>query len=193
MNPLKMKFNMSNVLQNRIILYLFFFVSIVDLFYLATVQDFTSISTFLIIGFLSSFFSKNMIVILAIALCITHILKYGTDYQFQEGAQNMDDDDSSAKNAAMKTAMASLSKESGASPSKKTKNDSHQEENDIKKEYVELTKELKEFKAVQDQIIEGIARVEPILSKAESFMEKYQNYKENLNNKDGFRSKYRGK
>jgi len=39
----------------------------------------------LIIGFLTSFFSKNMIVILFLSIVIPNIIRFSSDYQFREG------------------------------------------------------------------------------------------------------------
>ena len=81
--------NVGNVLHNRFVLYFFVFITIIDLMYFANSGDIRSLLTILIVGFLTSFFSKNMIVILFTALVFTHILKYGTNVS--EGLENEDD------------------------------------------------------------------------------------------------------
>jgi len=68
----------SSLLHNRFVLYFIFTIALLDIFYLINLKDYTFSSIFVIIGFLTSFFSKNMIVILCIAMSITHILKFGT-------------------------------------------------------------------------------------------------------------------
>lgn len=75
------KNNLSNlsILSNRYILYFILFVSLADLLILSIEQDFISIIIFILIGYLTFFFSKNMIVILSIPLIMTNILKYGSD------------------------------------------------------------------------------------------------------------------
>jgi hypothetical protein len=60
--------------------------AVIDLMFFASSGDIRSLITLLIVGFLASFFSKNMIVILFTALVITHILKYGT--KVSEGMEN---------------------------------------------------------------------------------------------------------
>lgn len=67
------------ILHNRFVLYFIFFISLGNLFYLTMESDVFSILTFVLIGFITSFFSKNMIVILVIALSMTNVLKFGTD------------------------------------------------------------------------------------------------------------------
>ena len=67
------------ILHNRFVLYFIFFISLGNLFYLTMESDVFSILTFVLIGFITSFFSKNMIVILVIALAMTNVLKFGTN------------------------------------------------------------------------------------------------------------------
>jgi len=66
-----------NVLKSRIILYLFFFASLIQLFLFSMSGDLTVAALFILTGFLVSFFSKNMIVVLCLALVVSNIFKYG--------------------------------------------------------------------------------------------------------------------
>lgn len=68
----------NNILHNRYILYLIFIIALSDLLLLVYNNDYYSASIFVLIGFLTSFFSKNMIVILFISIAFTNIIKYGT-------------------------------------------------------------------------------------------------------------------
>jgi hypothetical protein len=65
------------ILHNRYILYFIFFIALGDLLILLHTNDYYSASIFVLIGFLTSFFSKNMIVILFISIAFTNIIKYG--------------------------------------------------------------------------------------------------------------------
>lgn len=67
------------VIHNRYILYVFVFLSLSDLVILSSENDISSILMFFIIGFITSQFSKNMLIVLFIALTITNIFKYGTN------------------------------------------------------------------------------------------------------------------
>ena len=64
------------VLHNRVLLYVLCFIALNNIVMYASVKDFNSVITLLLIGILSSFFSKNMIVILALAIGITYLLNY---------------------------------------------------------------------------------------------------------------------
>jgi hypothetical protein len=172
---LKYKPDLNSLLTNRVVLYLFFFVAIVDVIYLANAKDIQSLITLLLVGFLTSFFSKNMIVILCIALCFTHVLKYGTASRGLEGMENSDDskDDSGKdtdKDEAKKKAIEKVMK----NPNIPT----------------DLKDSFKEYQAVQGDIVDGIKRIEPLLKKAETFIQKYESYK-NMS-KDGTKDSLKG-
>lgn len=89
---IKQLFVKSNnpIIHNRYILYFIFFISLADLFYLSVERDFISIAIFILIGVLTSFFDKNMLVILFIALTLTNILKYGKAIR-HEGFEDADE------------------------------------------------------------------------------------------------------
>lgn len=65
------------ILHNVYILYLIFVIALGDFLYLVYTGDLYSATIFVLVGFLTYFFSKNMIVILFIALAITNIIKCG--------------------------------------------------------------------------------------------------------------------
>jgi hypothetical protein len=67
----------NTVLSNRATLYFIFFLSIVYLFFLLLNYDFSSVFFFGLVGLVSSFFTRNMIIILFICLVITIVLNLG--------------------------------------------------------------------------------------------------------------------
>jgi uncharacterized protein YlxW (UPF0749 family) len=88
--------NNINILSNRFVLYFILFVSLADLLILSLEQDFISIFIFILIGYLTFFFSKNMIVILSIPLITTNIIKYGSDVtkeNFEDSSEETKDED----------------------------------------------------------------------------------------------------
>lgn len=109
-----MKYNSSifskknnSLIHNRFILYFVLIISLADLFYLSVERDFISILSFILIGFLFSFFTKNMLIILFLALTLTNILKFGggvTSEGFTEGLEiekkidNLDKDNDNIEN-----------------------------------------------------------------------------------------------
>jgi len=75
-----------NVLKSRLVLYFFFVLSVVNLFTFVTTKNEVFAAVFLLVGFLTSFFSKNMIVIMIFSLAITNILKYQENVLVQQGS-----------------------------------------------------------------------------------------------------------
>ena len=64
-------------LTNKWFLYLVLFSAVFDLFYFYGKGDMYALTIFFIIGFLASFFSKNMVVILILAIVLTHLIRFG--------------------------------------------------------------------------------------------------------------------
>ena len=87
--------NMSVVLNSVFVLYFILILALSNLFYLVSSANYMFASIFILTGFLTSFFSKNMIVILCIALTITNILQFGKNASHKsEGfAEDEDDED----------------------------------------------------------------------------------------------------
>jgi hypothetical protein len=85
----------NGMLHNKVLLYVVFIFSLLNLFLFTNTGNYTSVVVFLLIGFLTSFFSKNMLVILLLSLILTNILKYGSSLSegFEEGAKNKEDED----------------------------------------------------------------------------------------------------
>ena len=159
-NTIVSKKNSNSILHNRVLLYALLILALLDLFYLANSRDFTSVTIFILIGLLTSFFCKNMIVILFVSICITHILKYPRSL---EGAENMNDDEDKEEKEDME-------KEDGK------EEDEKKESMENKKNTEEMTAEMKEFMEVQNKIIGGMAELEPLMQKAEGFIEKFEKY-----------------
>ena len=89
-----------NVLTNKWILYAVLFISIVDLFNFYSKGDTIAIAIFFVAGFLTTYFSKNMLVILIIAIAITHIARFGSNATSNasfEGMETEEDDEDEEK------------------------------------------------------------------------------------------------
>jgi len=159
-NSVVSKKTSNSILHNRVLLYALLILALLDLFYLANSRDFTSVTIFILIGLLTSFFCKNMIVILFVSICITHILKYPRSL---EGAKNMDDEENEEEKEHMEN-------------EDEKEEDEKKESMENKKNTEEMTAEMKEFMEVQNKIIGGMAELEPLMQKAEGFIEKFEKY-----------------
>jgi hypothetical protein len=82
------------LLHNRYFLYFVFFVAFLDFLYLGYIEDLESVSIFILVGILTAFFNKNMIVVLSSTLIITNVLKYSRiEKTISEGLTNEADDE----------------------------------------------------------------------------------------------------
>jgi len=81
---------MNKILHNKYVLYFIFFVGLGDLYFLAQMKKYSMVAIFILTGFITAFFSKNMIVIFTIALVITNIINNMTSGF--EGFENGDED-----------------------------------------------------------------------------------------------------
>jgi len=68
-----------NVLHNKYVLYFTVFITIINLVGTVSMGDLTTPLVFVLVGFLTTFFSKNMFVVLAVALVVANVLKYGAN------------------------------------------------------------------------------------------------------------------
>lgn len=82
LNSLKIKDISKSWLYCRWVLYLLFVLAIGNLYYLLMQNDLFTLAVFILVAFLTTFFSKNMVVILCISLVISTILK---SVQVKEG------------------------------------------------------------------------------------------------------------
>jgi hypothetical protein len=142
--------------------------SILEMILFMNTGDFNSLFTFIFIAILVSFFNKNMIVILCVSLAAANILKYGIKGVVNEGFE----DDSAAEGE--KPALVEAASDVPAtkptagpttSPAPTTKPPAVTEA--MKKDYSEFTD-------VQEKINEGMKQMEPLLNKAETFIDKYK-------------------
>ena len=189
-----LKYDFAPLLRNKIVLYAFFAMTLIQVLFFVNSRDIAAIITMGLVGFIASFFSKNMIVILFIALTVSSLLKYGIQSNTHEGLENKDEEEHDAvandenmenkeedksdenkedkpkKPAAKKDTDAAKNGEvNSAETSDKTKDEK-------KEEYENLKKDLPEFKEVQAEILKGIEKMDPLLQKAEAFINKYAEY-----------------
>lgn len=74
----------KKVLNNKFVLYLVYFIAAMNIFGYVNLNDFNSIALFTLIAYVTSFFNKNNVVILLVAVLITNILG-NTQFMIVEG------------------------------------------------------------------------------------------------------------
>ena len=127
----------NNILHNRFILYFILMVSILNLIGFATNGNLLSPVIFVLVGFLTTFFSKNMLVVLMVPLLITNILNYSDSNM--EGMDNEDEKEETPP--------------------------SDEEINEMKEKYSELFELQNTILDGMDKVTQSLDKAEPILNK----------------------------
>ena len=119
------------ILHNRFFLYFIFLIALFDFLYLGYTNDFDTLSIFILVGLLTAFFSKNMIVILSTAVIVANvfILYLYIDYFIKEGLENKDDEEEDEEDDEKDEKDEKDDKDDEDSPKKKIKEDFGQDEN----------------------------------------------------------------
>ena len=69
-----MKLNIKSLLKDKNVLYIVLFLAVTNLFGYLLMREVDAVIFFLIVGFLTSYFSKNMIVVMLVAMISTNFL-----------------------------------------------------------------------------------------------------------------------
>ena len=162
----------NKLLTNQYILYIMVLIAVFDIFNSAINQDTMSVILLFLIGFLTSFFSKNMIVVIFVAVVLSNAIKMlkrnkvegmknkkqnkkeDPEKEKDEDEEDIDEEDTEAL------------RNKGETMNEYTKRDT---ENAVK----ELEKDYPEFLKIQKEILENVEKMNPLLEKAETFVSKY--------------------
>ena len=168
----------SGMLNNKWILYTILFISIIDLFNFYSKSDTTAIAIFLVVGFLTTYFSKNMLVVLVVAIAVTHIARFGT--ASMEGMENEEDDEvleeevkeglgpevsEEKKNSELEAIQKTLEKMSNSDPSTQTQ------------ALIDQTQKVQENMALLEPYLKAAEQITKPLDKSEGFCDYSSAYK----------------
>jgi len=82
----------QGLIESKIVLYILVVLVIVNLYNYSMIGDEMYAGVMILIGFLTSFFSKNMIVILFTSIAVTNLIRFGTELSSKEGFAGLDID-----------------------------------------------------------------------------------------------------
>ena len=185
---LKMNYTLGPVLHNRFVLYFMLFLAIVEILYFMGTRDFASLVILSLVGFLTTFFNKNMIVVLFLALVVTNVLKYGVGSRLNEGFEGKMDESNKNSDSSLdeKYDDKKDSEYKGGDKNSGDKKDGEKKNGDSKatvekvdEQYENLKEEYPKFKVVQQEILACVQKMTPLLEKAEKFIDKFDAYKTN--------------
>ena len=199
-------------LTNKWILYLVLFSAVFDLFYFYQKGDMYALTIFFIIGFLVSFFSKNMVVILILAIALTHLIRYGKNLsegfededEEKDGFEGEEDEDEENKNADgfedpdATESPEGFEGEDDEDDEEGKKSDGFEDEKKItESSATKIKKTAEDFNnltpsnadegtkaliAKQNKLMESMETLKPMLAKAEGFLETVGSKKEKFTN-----------
>jgi hypothetical protein len=146
--------NEKSILHNSALLYFVLFISLANILYYAVEGRYFFIMVFLFIGYLTHFFSKNMIVIMCISVAFTHILSSGLSNNAY-GRENMDVHETMTGSMTVSELKDALSKNTASDTDTKTvsKPESTPSPTDSNENTIKITDEdIKEMKEMMEKI-----------------------------------------
>ena len=182
------KFKPASLLQNKVLLYIVAAIAIVLILLLANSKDFNSVLIFVIVGFLISFFSKNMIVVLLSAIIFTNLIKMvypGREgmkaKKVKEGLEHEDEEEEEEELYDEEEEKKEEEEDEGVSLNiKQTAEEKKEAELKKKQEtYDKLKNDFNEFQSIQHDILKNMKEIDPLLTKAENFIAKFEQFKKN--------------
>ena len=78
----------KKILNNKFVLYLVYFITAMNIFGYVNLNDFNSVALFTLVAYITSFFNKNYVVILLVAILVTNVLG-NTQFMIIEGMEGL--------------------------------------------------------------------------------------------------------
>jgi hypothetical protein len=201
------KATVGSILYSRCLLYIVLFVSLINLFYIINIKNTYSLVIFFLVGFITSFFVKNMIIIILFATFVSLFFQstqYQTSENFFEGFEqdnkkdkkSGDDDEeefieetgeSEGKNENEKQEKDSKKKDKmegykysfqGEKPDISTNDDEEEDFSNIQPSKTsQLKKDMEQYFEIQKELLTVLEKAEPLQKKAEAFKERFNTKK----------------
>ena len=154
----------GKILYNKWILYFIFVVGIYDVVHFYQRGNIMAVAIFVIVGFLTSFFSKNMIVVIVSAIAVSHIVAYGN--KMTEGLDEKEGlDEDEEENFEEKEG---LEEEEGFAEGEKNIN--NEEKDDEEKDNEEKPKKKKSTDEEGDTFQANIDKMQTLLNQTETLV-----------------------
>jgi len=186
--------DLTTLLKSRVLLYLLLLLSIVYLLVTIMAGNFVFCAIFFLIGFLTSFFSKNMIVIMVVSLVTTNLLKItinpkegfeGRDKESRKKRDSDDSDDDKSVNTSKPTSTPTstpTSKPTSKPTSNPTATTSAKSKNDDPKmtsATLDIQKNFKRLADIQLKMLENISELKPVLMQSKDTLEQIKKFAAN--------------
>jgi hypothetical protein len=161
--------NSKKILNNVALLYVVLIATISDLLYMVSLGSHFNVIIFILVAYVTSLFSKNMMVILIVALALTNMYDLGKKIVLKEGFEDEDGDKDKTDD----------SDESKSDESNSDEDKENNDEDDSKTSETKDEKMPEEFKKALEQMsnpetrktIEGLKELEPMVDKIKNVVE----------------------
>ena len=165
--------NSKKILNNVLLLYVVLFAVITDLLYLVSIGAHSNVIVFILVAYITSMFSKNMTVILIVALAITNIYHLGRGIVVKEGfeegegegegeGEDVDTDTDKDKDVDTDT-------DKDKDTDKETKSKKGEQ---LPEEYKDALKQLSDPETLKT--IEGLKSLEPLIGRMEGVIKMFK-------------------
>lgn len=177
------KNRVNGLLYNRIVLYVVFAIALANLYIISVNGEYAYLTVFILVGFLTTFFSKNMMVVLFSSIVITNLLKLGMSSRSFEGMETADTETKEPETKEPEINEPEINETGTKEPGTKDKKPvdkaelSEKPENseeEVKKAKLKIMEDGKELLTVQKEIVKGFENIEPYMNKAESLATKIE-------------------
>ena len=180
-----MKFNVKSLLKDKTVLYVVLFFAITNFFGYILLKNYDAVMFMVLVGLITSYFSKNMIVILLSSIILTTFLT--TTSTIKEGLVGVKDGDKEKDNEnepepePVEKDKETVEKDKGKR--KEDKKKLKEDEDKLKKDKDKLKKDKEKLKKDKEKLqgflntkkenfnpVEAMAQLEPLMKSAEGMM-----------------------
>jgi hypothetical protein len=193
-----LKLNYGALLHNCYVMYFVLFLAVADLLVLSVGREYVFILIFLLVGYLTSFFSKNMMVILVVAIVATNVLRSGSGIRLSEGLENAEEEEKPVENLEnaeeeekpvenLENADGEEDKPEEDKKEKKTEDAKAKNATSLSSSPIEgldvLGDQTAQLISTQKKLMENMKTLEPMLTQAEKFMSQFENIESKVSGK----------
>ena len=160
--------NTKKILNNVLLLYVVLIASIADLLYMVSTGSHINVIVFILVAYVTSLFSKNMTVVLIVALAITNIYHMGKSIivkeGFEEGAEK--DTEKGAEKDTEEDAEKDAEEDAEEDTVKNDNDKDKDKDKELPEEYKKALEQLSDPETART--IEGLKSLEPLVERMQS-------------------------
>ena len=176
-----MALNIKSLLKDKKVLYVVMFMAVTNFFAYLIMHKWTAAIIFALIAYLTTYFSKNMIVVLLVAVISTNIIVTSRVLKVVEGMENQSDEDKSENkkesNEAKENASSASTQQKQSIDYKATVEKAYEDLDElIGKDSIDIdkmTQDTSKLVQQQDKLLQNLENMTPFLETAGKLLEKF--------------------